>query len=112
MLRYVEALFYFTQYPYTVFLPHTTKLQSLIKTLLVRTLLKIIGPTAPSEWGKKNNAKKNKKNSMNQVKECDSQVCNMRMVNLLFAFFFLIGYKAYLMYAYFTIIHNNHTAGR
>ena len=43
---------------------------------------------------------------MIQVKECDSQVCNMRMVNLLLAFFFLVGYKAYLMYAYFTIGHN------
>ena len=48
---------------------------------------------------------------MSQVKECDAQVCNMRMVNLLLAFFFLMGYKAYLMYVYFTIIHS-HTAGR
>ena len=30
----------------------------------------------------------------------------MRMVNLLLAFFFLMGYKAYLMYVYFTIIHS------
>ena len=48
---------------------------------------------------------------MSQVKECDSQVCNMRMVNLLLAFFFLMDYKSYLMYAYFTIVHS-HTAGR
>ena len=43
---------------------------------------------------------------MSQVKECDSQVCNMRMVNLLLAFFFLMGYKTYLMHVYFTIIHS------
>ena len=41
---------------------------------------------------------------MSQVKECDSQVCNMRMVNLLLAFFFLMGYKDYLTYTYFTIV--------
>ena len=28
------------------------------------------------------------------------------MVNLLLAFFFLMGYKTYLMYVYFTIIHS------
>ncbi len=49
---------------------------------------------------------------MSQVKECDSRVCNMRMVNLLLAFFFLMGYKAYLMYAYFTIIQYTVTGRR
>ena len=49
---------------------------------------------------------------MSQVKECDSQVCNMRMVNLLLAFFFLMDYKSYLMYAYFTIIQYTATGRR
>ena len=35
----------------------------------------------------------------------------MRMVNLLLAFFFLMDYKSYLMYEYFTIAHSP-TAGR
>ena len=52
--------------------------------------------------GVKNIAMKFRKNAMNQVTECELQVCNMRIVFLRIAFFFSSLLRLFFMYNNFT----------